>query len=164
MVAGFVLLRWTNWYGDPLKWSGQKDALFTLFSFVNTNKYPPSLLYVLMTIGPALLLLSFLPERGARLWRPLLIFGRVPMFYYVMHVLVLHVMVLVYVKARWGSADWVYNFPGLYTTLKGVPAEFGQSLPGAYLAWFLTVLILYPLCRWFAEVKRTNRSPWLSYL
>ena len=164
LTLAFVILRFTNVYGDPGPWQMQKSALFTALSFVNCQKYPPSLLFVLMTIGPALILLSYLPDRRSRVWSPMVVFGRVPMFYYLLHLLFIHGLVLIYAYAKWGRAEWVYTVPGFYPDPKLIPADFGHSLAAGYVLWITVVLLLYPLCRWFASVRERTRSAWLSYL
>jgi uncharacterized membrane protein len=155
LCLGFVLLRASNVYGDPDPWSGQRDGLFTLLSFLNCHKYPPSLLYLLMTLGPALLLLAWF-ERAPHLpGRPLLIFGRVPMFFYLIHLPLIHALAMVAAFVRYG--------PAIVDAVQ-IPEDYGYSLPVVYGIWLGIVLALYPLCRWFAGVKQRNRAAWLSYL
>ena len=162
-IAFFILLRATNAYGDPDRWSHQKNALFTLFSFLNCHKYPPSLLYLLMTLGPAMIVLALL-DRGTPRWlRPVLVFGRVPLFYYLLHIPLIHGLAVVLAYIHFGHAEWLFANP----TGGGpppMPANYGYGLAAVYLIWICVVLALYPLCRWFAEVKRRRREPWLSYL
>lgn len=161
LVLGFVLLRWTNAYGDPDPWSAQERPGFTLLSFVNTQKYPPSLLFLAMTLGPALLLLSAFENAGGRVAGTLATYGRVPLFYYVVHIYVLSL-----------SSALVYRLEGgRFLTLLDVfrfgpsrPDWYAHGLPVVYVAWIACVALLYPACRWFAGVKRRHRSPWLSYL
>jgi uncharacterized membrane protein len=154
--AGFVALRATNLYGDPRPWSSREDPVFTVLSFLNCEKYPPSLLLLLMTLGPALLALAAFGTGRARLARPLVVFGRVPLFYYLLHVPLIHLMVAAVGRAEGGAA--MLRHPGHF------PRGFGYGLPAVYLAWISAVLLLYPLCRWFAGVKARRRSRWLSYL
>jgi uncharacterized membrane protein len=164
LTAAFVALRATNLYGDPLKWSVQKNGFYTLFSFLNCQKYPPSLLYTLMTLGPAILALAFLPKLRGRLAKPFLIFGRVPLFYYVLHIYLIHGLAALFATIRYGSAPWM--FKGLPNTWPGteLPAYYGYGLATVYLIWFMVLVILYPMCKWFAGVKQRRRDPWLSYL
>lgn len=159
----FVVLRWTNWYGNPRPWKEQSSFLFTVFSFIDCHKYPPSLLYLLMTLGPALILLSFLDRGTPRILRPLLVFGRVPLFYYLLHLPVIHALAVLVALIRYGRADWLFNnpFSGQSTT---VPKDNGFGLLVVYLIWIGLVLALYPACRWFADLKRRRRDAWLSYL
>jgi uncharacterized membrane protein len=158
----FVAIRWTNAYGNPRPWSSQSSFLYTVFSFVDCHKYPPSLLYVLMTIGPALVLLSFLDRGTPRLLKPALVFGRVPLFYYLLHLPFIHTLAVVTAYVRYGRADWLFVAP--FGNTIPVPKDNGFGLAVVYLVWIGVVLALYPVCRWFAEFKRRHPSPWLSYL
>jgi len=164
VVAAFVIIRALNIYGDPLKWSVQKNLLYTLFSFLNCQKYPPSLLYTLMTLGPAILALAFLPQVRGAIAKPFLIFGRVPLFYYVLHIYLIHGLAALFATIRYGSAPWM--FTGLPNSWPGteLPPFYGYGLGTVYLVWLLVLLILYPLCKWFAGVKQRRRDAWLSYL
>ena len=139
--ALFVALRAINSYGDPEPWESQKSALFTLFSFVNCEKYPPSLDYILMTLGPALVLLSVLPDDARGIARVFAVFGRVPLFYYVLHLYLLHA------------------FGVLCANEEG-----GYGLPVVYAAWIGVVALLWWPCKKWGELKRRNKSAWLSYL
>lgn len=159
-VGGFVLLRASNLYGDPAPWSEQSTPLFTVLSFLNCTKYPPSLCFVLMTIGPALLLLARVGDAAPAWAQPLVTLGRVPMFFYLLHIPLLHAMAVGVEMLRFGRADWLFGaFPPT------PPAEAGFGLPVVYLAWLAAVLALYPACCWFEGVKRRHRDQaWLSYL
>ena len=163
-IALFLVLRAINTYGDPLKWAPQKDGVFTLLSFLNVNKYPPSLLFLLMTLGPVMLALRALDGRVPAWLRPASIVGAVPMFYYLAHIAVLHLVAVAMCLARYGSIRPAVESPTLdrfpMTQLPGWPL----SLPLVYLAWIGVVMVLYPLCRWYAGVKQRSRNPWLSYL
>ena len=163
LTALFILLRAINVYGDPDRWSPQTSALFTFFSFLNCHKYPPSLLYLSMTLGPAILLLALL-DRGTPRWlRPVLVFGRVPLFYYLLHIPLIHGLAVVFAYSVHGHAEWLFANPS-GNGPPTMPAAYGYSLPVVYLVWIGVVAALYPVCRWFAEVKRRHRSVWLSYL
>ncbi|HUS08706.1 MAG TPA: heparan-alpha-glucosaminide N-acetyltransferase domain-containing protein [Bryobacteraceae bacterium] len=167
MIAAFICLRWTNLYGDAAPWSTQKNGLFTLFSFLNTTKYPPSLLYALMTLGPALIFLSFLTDSAGKLAKPFVVFGRVPLFYYVLHLILYHGMAVVLALVKYGRADWLFRSPGmLFPNAPGntIPPDYGYGLPAVYLCWIIGILLLYPVCKWFSEVKRRRNDVWLSYL
>lgn len=163
-IAAFLVLRGFNVYGDPAPWSVQPRGVMTLVSFLNLNKYPPSLLFLLMTLGPVLLALRALDGRTPAILRPALAYGQVPMFYYVMHVLLLHLLAAGACVARYGTVRPALESPTLgrfpMTQLPGWPA----SLPVVYLVWITVVVALYPLCAWYAGVKRRSSSPWLSYL
>jgi uncharacterized membrane protein len=162
LTALFVALRATNLYGDPSRWSMQSRPGFTVLSFLNVTKYPPSLLYLCMTIGPAILLLAF-TERQQRtaIGRALVTYGRVPMFFYVLQWVWAH-----------GLAFPAFALAGKPTSalflLRNNPpdvlARAGFSLGVVYVAWLAGVLALYPLCKWYAGVKRRRNDWWLSYL
>jgi uncharacterized membrane protein len=163
VTAAFVVLRSINVYGDPLPWSAQKPAAFTVLSFLNTTKYPPSLLYLLMTLGPALLFL-WAVEAGTPRWlRPALTIGKVPMFYYLLHIPLIHLLAIAVCYARYGQVHWMFESPDLGDFPITKPPGWGYSLPIIYLVWAVVVLTLYPLCRWFAELKRRRSDAWLSY-
>ncbi len=164
LTAGFVVLRAINLYGDPNRWSVQKSAAFTVLSFLNTTKYPPSLLFLLMTLGPAMLVLWAVDSWTPRLLGPALIIGKVPMFYYVLHVPLIHVIAIAICYARYGQAHWMFESPTLGQFPVTPPPGWGLTLPWIYVVWAIVVVMLYPLCRWFAGVKRRRSDPWLSYL
>ena len=163
LSAAFVVLRAVNIYGDPSRWATQKSAAATMLSFLNTTKYPPSLLYLLMTLGPTLLFL-WAVDGGTPLWlRPALVFGKVPMFYYLLHIPLIHLLAMATCYARYGHVHWMFEsarFPNFPITK---PPDWGYSLPIIYLVWIIVVVTLYPLCRWFAGVRQRRRDFWLSY-
>ena len=166
MVA-FVVLRWINAYGDPSHWSAQRSSIYTLLSFLNTTKYPPSLVFVLMTIGPALAALAWLDRRALGESHPLVIFGRVPLFYFVLHFFAAHLAVVITSFVIYGAAARSFVFhpvPSMGGPRNLYPADFGYGLWGAYAMWALIVVAMYPLCRWFADVKARRGDWWLSYL
>jgi uncharacterized membrane protein len=164
LTLGFVALRWLNVYGDPSRWSSQRTGVFTILSFLNTTKYPPSLLFLLMTLGPALLFLRFADDETPRALRPALEFGRVPLFYFAMHVVLIHVLALVVCWYRYGSPHWVFESPrpDLYPFAQ--PPGWPLSLAWVYVIWLGVVATLWPVCRWYASLKRRRRDWWLSYL
>lgn len=164
MTLLFVILRAINVYGDPDPWSTQRSGLFTLFSFLNCHKYPPSLLYLLMTLGPALLVLAALDRGTPRVLEPVLVFGRVPMFYYLIHLPVIHGLAVVAAYLQFGQAGWWFANPPGPGAPRLMPPDYGFSLPVVYLVWIGIVAALYPACRWFAGLKRRRRDAWLSYL
>ena len=164
LCAAFVALRALNLYGDPAPWSPQASAVRTALSFLRTVKYPPSLLFLLMTLGPALLLLGALDRGTPALLRPALVFGRVPLFYYVMHMPLIHLVAVGVCLARYGTAHWMFESPRPDLIPFTPPPGWGFDLPVVYLVWLAVVLALYPLCRWFAAVKQRSDAPWLSYL
>jgi uncharacterized membrane protein len=163
LTVVFVLLRALNIYGDPSRWAPQRSTAFTMLSFLNTTKYPPSLLYLLMTLGPALLFL-WAVDAGTPLWlRPALVFGKVPMFYYLLHIPLIHLLALITCYARYGQVHWMFESPGFPNFPITKPPGWGYSLPIVYLVWILVVGMLYPLCRWFAGVRQRRSDAWLSY-
>lgn len=159
VTLGFVTLRVTNLYGDPQPWAPQDGLLPTLLSLLNCEKYPPSLLYLSMTLGPALIVLSVADAFRGRIAAMLVTFGRVPMLYYVAHLFLLHLIAIIVWQATAGDVRWLFE-----SLPEAKPAPGGFGLPGVYATWLLGVMILYPLCRWFARVKRERREWWLSYL
>jgi uncharacterized membrane protein len=163
LTAAFVVLRWINVYGDPLPWSAQRSAAFTVLSFLNTTKYPPSLLYLLMTLGPALLFLWAVDAGTPRWLQPPLIIGKVPMFYYLLHIPLIHLLAVAVCFVRYGQVHWMFESPGLGEFPITKPPGWGYSLPIIYLVWAVVVLTLSPLCRWFAGLKRRRSDAWLSY-
>lgn len=167
LLAGFVVLRAMNLYGDPSPWSVQSSAVFTAISFLRTTKYPPSLDFLLMTIGPALLALAYLERRGLPAGHPLVVFGRVPLFYFVAHFLMLHILASFLAWLRYGNASFAYLFdplPSMGGPRDLFPADFGYPLWVVYALWIGVVASLYPLCRWYAGFKARRRDWWLSYV
>lgn len=163
LSAAFIVIRAINIYGDPGRWSVQKTGLFTMLSFLNTTKYPPSLLFLLMTLGPAMLFLSAVDNRTPRALRPAVIIGKVPLFYYVLHFALIHLLAVLTCYARYGTAHWMFESPDLGHYPFSPPPGWGYSLPIVYLVWAIVVATMYPLCRWYAGVKQRRNSPWLSY-
>ena len=163
LTAAFLVLRGINYYGNPVPWSTQKSAIYTALSFLNTTKYPPSLLYLLMTLGPALLFLGAVDGRTPQWLRPALIVGKVPMFYYLLHIPLIHLIAVTVCYVRYGQVHWMFESPGLAQFPITPPPGWGYSLPIVYLIWFVVVLTLYPMCRWFAGLKQRRSDAWLSY-
>jgi uncharacterized membrane protein len=164
LIAEFIFIRATNAYGNPVPWKPQaRGPIFTFLSFLDCWKYPPSLCYLLMTLGPALLALAFFDRGTPRLLRPLLVFGRVPLFYYLVHLPLIHGMAVIANYIHHGRADWLY---GMQPAGAPEPAwgERGFGLLAVYAFWLLAVALLYPACKWFAELKRRSRAKWLTYL
>ena len=164
LMAAFVILRWVNIYGDPFPWTAQKSAIFTALSFLNTTKYPPSLLFLLMTLGPALLFLWAVDGGTPQFLRPAVVIGKVPLFYYVLHIPLIHLLALLVCYARYGQVHWMFESPSPGSFPITPPPGWGFSLQIVSLIWAAVVLALYPLCRWFAAVKQRRNDAWLSYL
>jgi len=164
LCAAFVLVRALNVYGDPAPWSAQRSAWYTVLSFLNTTKYPPSLEYLLMTLGPALLLLYGVDARTPKLISPAITYGRVPFFYYAVHFALIHALAVLVCAVRYGSAHWMFESPDLGHYPFSPPPGWGYGLPIVYLVWATVVVATYPLCRWFAALKQRRSDRWLSYL
>jgi uncharacterized membrane protein len=164
LIVAFIALRAANIYGDPFNWAHQRSGIFTTLSFMNTTKYPPSLLYLLMTLGPALLFLRAVDDRLPRVLRPALVFGKVPMSYYVLHIVLIHLAAVAACLARYGSVHWMFESPSLDRYPITQPPGWPAPLPVVWLVWVSVVVLLYPVCRWFAGVKRRRTDWWLSYL
>jgi uncharacterized membrane protein len=164
VTGAFIALRALNMYGDPDKWSRQHSAFFTALSFVNTTKYPPSLLFLLMTIGPSLLFLWAVDGGTPRLLRPALVYGKVPLFYYVLHIPVMHLLAIAVCYVRFGQVHWMFESPTPSRFPITQPRGWGFNLAGVYITWIVVVLIMYPLSRWYASLKRRRNDWWLSYL
>lgn len=162
-ISLFLLIRVINLYGDMVPWSRQKDLIFTILSFLNVSKYPPSLLYILVTIGPTFLVLYLLEDIQSKVTDFLLVFGRVPFFYYVLHVFFIHSAALLTLFVL--GKDWrlmIFDSTS-FTTNK--LATYGYSLGIVYLVWVLIVALLYPLCKKYMRYKLNNPQKWwLSYL
>lgn len=163
LILFFILLRYSNAYGNPMHWSHQSTFLNTILSFLDVHKYPPSLLFICITIGPAILFLSFFENANNKLTKVISVYGRVPFFYYVMHFYMIHVLCMILFLVRGHSISDPVQ--GVY----GIPFRFmiageGYSLKVVYLIWVLIVIALYPLCKWFSEYKIKKNSWWLSYL
>jgi uncharacterized membrane protein len=165
LTVGFVLLRLTNVYGDPVPWTHQHSAVWTLLSFVNTTKYPPSLLFLLMTLGPALgLLWAFDAAAVPRMLRPALTIGSVPLFFYIAHFYLIHLLATAVSYWRFGIVRETFQSPDLRHFPFAAPPGWDVGLPLIYLIWISVVILLYPLCRWYANLKRRRQDWWLSYL
>jgi uncharacterized membrane protein len=150
-----------NGYGDPHPWQFQTNRTRTFLSFLNCTKYPASLLYLLMTLGPAIFLLAIFDRPLGPLAKPLLVFGRVPMFYYILHIPLIHGGAVLLDYLRFGWSPLANHGPWDLTKL---PPDDGVSLPIVYVIWIGVVVLLYVPCRWFAELKRRRRDAWLSYI
>jgi uncharacterized membrane protein len=159
LVGVFVVLRALNVYGDPVAWQPSASWSARVLSFINCEKYPPSLLYLAMTLGPGLIALALFENARGRLAGWLITFGAVPFFYYIVHIYLIHVVAIA--AAAFAGADlaWLFQDP-----IGTKPNGYGVSLPLIYVLWFAFLLALYPLCRWFAALKQRRHDWWLSYL
>jgi uncharacterized membrane protein len=168
-IALFLALRGFNLYGDPRPWSagprgpGGGPAMPALLRFLNTNKYPASFLFLLMTLGPTIALIPLLEQARGVLARWITVFGRVPFFYYVLHIPLIHALALVVSVVRLGMVSpWLFtNHP-----MNNPPAPDGYTwtLGLLYVVWLVAIALLYPACAWFADLKARRRDWWLGYL
>ncbi|MEO5595244.1 MAG: heparan-alpha-glucosaminide N-acetyltransferase domain-containing protein [Chitinophagaceae bacterium] len=163
LLLFFTLLRFVNLYGDPAPWSPQKNSWFTFLSFINITKYPPSLLYLCVTIGPGLIFLSLVKKTSSRLAKIFIVYGRVPMFFYLLHF---------YLLSGLHVADFLARGHSLQQGMKTIPGELwkfvvygeGYSIAVVYAIWMAVVAGLYPLCKWYDTYKTSHpEKKWLSY-
>ena len=157
-TVGFLVLRAAGVYGEPDPWHSGDGALRTTIDFLNTTKYPPSLLFLLMTLGPAAIVCALADRIPEALRRPLITFGRVPFAFYVSHIYLIH-LIAVAVGAAQG-----FTFHQIAVPVAFLPAGYGVSLPLVYVTWAMVLVTLYPLCRWMADLKSRRRDWWLSYV
>jgi len=166
LTVAFVALRAWNHYGDPAQWSHQPTSLFTVLSFLNTTKYPPSLQFLLMTLGPAVFALACLegPRFSSR--NPLIVFGRVPFFFFLFHMALAHGFAVLLPAFRYGFHSFLLlPPPSLAGPRDAFPADYGFSLPTTYLVWVAVIGTSYPVCLWYANLKNRRRDLWwLRYL
>ena len=162
-TLAFLLIRGLNVYGDPVAWSAHAPSV--LLSFLKCTKYPPSLAYLLMTIGPALLVMAWFEKLRFGPSNPLIIFGRVPLFYFIVHLYAIHLVAVLLAWLRYGHAEFMlYPVPSMGGPRPLYPADYGYPLAVVYLLWVAIVAALYPLCLWFARLKNRRRDWWLTYL
>ena len=159
----FILLRQSNAYGEPGTWQEQDSTIFTLISFLNTTKYPPSLQFLLMTMGPALAFLALSEVAGIRVSNPLVTFGRVPFFFYILHIYLIHALALA--ALEFSGWDWREYILSAEAFLSGRLDGFGFGLGSVYAVWAAVVVLLYPLCRGYQKLRENHPEwGWLSYL
>ena len=166
LLTAFVVLRTFNLYGEPSHWSVQSSWPMSVVSFFRVTKYPPSLMFLLMTMGMALPLLAWIDRRRWSKQHPLAVIGRVPLFYYVGHFWLIHVVASVLALATYGRASLAWLFmplPSMGGPAQIFPPGFGYPLWVTYAVWIAVVLMMYPLCRWFAGVKARRSEWWLGY-
>lgn len=161
-LAVFLVLRFVNGYGDPAPWQAQKTTGFTILSFLNVSKYPPSLLYTSVFLGIMFLLLYVFERIQGGITRVVSVYGKVPMFYYLLHLCVIRIALFIMVFAqgfRWKDLSFAPFQFGRPTSGSGI------SLPMVYIVWILIVALLYPVCKWYVGYKFSHRDKWwLSYL
>lgn len=163
-IGLFTLLRAINIYGDRSHWEHQQTPVFTFLSFLNTSKYPPSLLYTLMTLGPALVFLALTENIKSSVSKVISVYGRVPMFYYLLHIYLIHLLAMLASElfTTYDWSKWILQEPLWFIqSFKG----YGYPLAIVYLVWIIVVAGLYPLCKWYDTYKQANKNKWwLSYL
>jgi len=148
-LALFTALRFSNYYGDPKPWIDQGTAVTKILSFINCEKYPPSLLYLLMTMGLASLLLVFMENAQGKLSRLLLVFGRVPLFFYIIHLPVIHLSAVTVAAVRGENLAWLFKEPFF-----SKPVDYGYNLGIVYLVWVFVIACLYPACLKYRQLKQ----------
>lgn len=158
LTAGFLVLRWTNLYGDPQPWSQALSWDRMVLSFVNCNKYPPSLLYLCMTLGPGLWLLSWLDGTKQPLPGFFITFGQVPLLYYLLHIPLIHLLSAIAASLFGTTADSAFIWS--HAPFRGAPETFGYPLGITYVTWVAVVSLLYPVCHWYQGYKRQHRHLW----
>ncbi len=158
VTAAFVVLRLADVYGDPNPWQAGASPVRTVIDFLNVTKYPPSLDYLLMTLGPSAMLCAVADRLPDALRSRLVVFGRVPFAFYVAHLYLIHALAVGLGVAQGFDAGQLLTLSPFF------PKGYGLSLPGVYLVWAFVVVSLYPFCAWVAEVKARRRDWWLSYL
>jgi uncharacterized membrane protein len=160
MSVAFVVLRWLNEYGDPTPWTVHAGVDRTVFAFLATTKYPPSLQFLLMTVGPALAVLPWLNQGHSRLAEMIRTIGRVPLFFWLLHVPLIHAVAVGLSLVRYGTVvPWLVSNPPI-----DPQSGYGYSLVVVYGVTLAVVAALYPACRWFGRLKQRRRDAWLSYL
>jgi len=161
-LVGFLVLRFINIYGDPVPWATNPKPFFTLLSFLNINKYPPSLDFTLSMLGICFLLLWISEKIGEEKLSFFKIFGSVPLFYYLIHWYVIHaILIVVFLVKGFSWADFVFK----EQTFGRPKTADGLTLPQVYLAWFTVILIMYPICKWYSNYKSQHpEKTWLRYL
>jgi uncharacterized membrane protein len=158
----FVMIRFINIYGDSIQWTSQKNVMFTFLSFINVSKYPPSLVFCLVTLGIMFLLLAFSKRLGNTFRNILSVYGKVPLFYFIVHFYLIHLITLTVLFIQ--GFDWSqFEFAtGTFGRPKGI--ESGLQLWAIYLIWIAVISVLYKPCLWFGRYKTTHKNWWLKYI
>jgi len=159
LVVAFILIRALNVYGDPNAWQSDPSSITaSAMSFLGTTKYPPSLLFLLMTLGPAAILCAFADRFRGPISDALVTLGRAPLAFYISHLYLIHALAIALGIAQGFAAEQ------FLTHYRFFPQGFGVGLLGVYLIWIVVVIVLYPFCRWVAAVKARRQDWWLSYV
>ncbi len=164
LLLVFLILRFSNIYGDPFLWSKQNTLIQTILSFINVHKYPPSLLFLLLTIGVGLLALAYLEKVKNSFTQVMKTFGRTAFFYYLLHFYIIHLIAVALYFVHGHSMAELMEYGKNFSFLFVVPGQ-GESLGVVYFIWLAVVVMLYPLCKWYDQYKTSNKGKWwLSYL
>ncbi len=164
LIGFFILLRGINLYGDPNPWTPQNTMFHTFLSFIKVHKYPPSLAYMSVMIGIAILALSFLETIQNKITKAFRVFGRTAFFYYILHFYLVHTICMILYFSRGHSLVEAINSLQTFPFLFSIKGE-GYSLGFVYLIWMLIISGLYPLCKWYDSYKTAHKEKWwLSYL
>jgi len=164
ITSAFLLIRFANVYGDLRPWVAQPRPGFTPLAFLRTNKYPPSLDFLMMTLGPAITFLGLFDRARPSTSNPVIVFGRTPQFYFIVHIAVIHLFAIILGYVRYGAQPFLWKPSPTIGGAPIYPAGYGWSLMTTYLVWAAVVVVMYPTCRWLANLKASRREWWLSYL
>lgn len=160
LLVSFVVLRGINLYGDPNPWSEQSNTINTFLSFINCTKYPPSLLYLLITLSLSFLLLYCFEKYNFSILKPLIVFGRVPLFFYLIHLWIIRLFAILFALPHYGLNAFILP----YFISRFMPSDYGFDLHHVYVFWIIILIALYPLCQWFYHYKSQHHYQWLNYL
>lgn len=160
-IVFFVILRAINEYGNPFPWTSQRNGLVSFLAFLNINKYPPSLMYACITIGPGLIFLALIERVQNGFTAFAKIYGRVPFFYYVVHFYLIHALTVLAFFLSGYTTDQIVSPNSIFLFR---PLDMGYDLWMVYLVWISVIIALFPLCRWYNRYKSTHSYWWLSYL
>lgn len=162
-IVLFVLLRFMNWYGDPVPFTAGNNVSQSLISFLNPSKYPPSLQYLLMTLGPTFIFLANAEKLKGWVVEFFATFGRVPFFYYILHLYLIHILAML--VAHFSGFGWQKLVLSTWVSFDPGMKGFGFHLWVVYAVWIFVIALLYPLCKKFDKYKQAHRKKWwLSYL
>jgi uncharacterized membrane protein len=164
LIVFFTALRFTNAYGDPYPWQTEKNGFYTFFSFMKIHKYPPSLLYLCITIGPALILLSLIEKVKNRFTNIAVVFGRTAFFYYILHFFFIHILLAIAFYVQGNTIQQAMESMKTLPFMFAIPGQ-GFGLAAVYGIWAFVIITLFPLCKWYDQYKTKHKEKWwLSYL
>lgn len=158
----FLVLRWSDVYGDPHSFVNYGSISKSIVAFLAVTKYPPSLQFLLLTLGVAFLFLANTERWTGKVVRFITTFGRVPFFYYIIHIYLIHLLAAVFAKLA--GFSWQQTIMTTWITVEPKMKEYGFQLWGVFIVWIAVIIMLYPLCKWFDRYKQANKTKWwLSY-